>query len=69
MPYNNLNVFVLHCPVGYSHALQQKETMKQEFVFCNLILSLLALFCSSLLSSFQTQNLPLFLADGTRPDS
>lgn len=43
MLYNNLNVFVLHCPVDYSHALQQKETMKQEFVFCNLILSLLAL--------------------------
>lgn len=38
-------------PSGCSHAPQQKETMKQEFVcmcvlffFCNLILSLLGLF-------------------------
>lgn len=43
---NNLNVFVPRCPVGYSPELQQKETMKQEFVFCNLILLLFGLFFS-----------------------
>lgn len=25
------NMFIHHCPVGYSHAPQQKKTMKQEF--------------------------------------